>query len=505
MTTNSIWRGAIWLSVGSFVSKLIGAIYRIFLPRVLGDYGVGLFQIAYPLYAILLAVSVNGIPTALAKQTAEKLSAGDVTGAEALASWAQLALGVVGMSLSILMEMTAAWIARGLFGEPQAVWAIRALAPALAFVAVEASFRGYFQGRQDMLPTALSQILEQVSRVMVMFPLAYHFLPLGVDKAAAGATLGAPIGAMVGMTFLGLQRFKKGQWLLWGHFPARDLWRLIGVALPMSLSGLLFPLMLMADSVFVPQRLMRSGLSLELATARYGQLSGEAMPLINLTMVVGAALSVSIVPAIARAIMTKDSEEAHLKVDQAVHLVWLLGVPMAGGLILLAQPLTALLYGDSGAAAALKVLAVGSPVLALQQVIGASLQASGHGWVTVRNLLVGAGVKFTLTWFLTPLPFWGIRGAALGTVLAAGIAAYLNWRDWTRIVGFGTNPMRTILWPLLGTVVMAMGIHLWINSTPNMLLWLQMGSAVVLGMLVYGGVMVAFGQTSIVWSALKQR
>ncbi len=505
MTTNSIWRGAVWLSVGSFVSKLIGAIYRIFLPRVLGDYGVGLFQIAYPFYAILLAVSVNGIPTALAKQTAEKLSVGDIAGAEALALWDQLALGVVGMGLSVLMEMSAPWMARVLFGEPAALWAIRALAPALAFVAVEASFRGYFQGRQDMWPTAVSQILEQVSRVMVMFPLAYHFLPLGVDKAAAGATLGAPVGAMVGMTFLGVQRFKKGHWILWGHFPARDLWRLIGVALPMSLSGLLFPLMLMADSVFVPQRLMRAGLSLELATARYGQLSGEAMPLINLTMVVGAAVSVSLVPAIARAIITKDREGAYVKVDQAVYLVWLLGLPMAGGLMLLAQPITGLLYGDSGAAAALKILAVGSPVLALQQVVGSSLQASGHGWVAVRNLLFGAGVKFTLTWFLTPLPFWGIRGAALGTVLAAAIAACLNWRDWTRIVGFGANPLRAVWWPLLGTVVMTMGIHLWMNGTPHLALWLQMVLAVVLGVLVYGGVMVAFDQTSIVWSALKQR
>lgn len=501
----SVWRGAFWLSIGSFVSKLIGAIYRIFLPRVLGDYGVGLFQMAYPLYAILLAVSVNGIPTALAKQTAEKLSREDWEGAERLASWAQLVLGLIGMALAAVMELSASWIAGRVFSEPAAAWAIRALAPALAFVAMEASFRGYFQGYQDMRPTAVSQILEQTARVMVMFPLAYHFLPSGVDKAAAGATLGAPVGAMIGMLFLGWERMKRGRWSLAGRFPAADLWRLMTVALPMSFSGLLFPLMLMADSMFVPSRLRLTGLSLEQATARFGQLSGEAMPLINLTMVVGAALAVSLVPAIARAIVQQDRREANSKVDNAIHLIWLLALPMAAGLIMLARPLTWLLYGESGAAGALQVLAIGSPVLAIQQVMGSSLQASGHGWVPVRNLAFGALVKFSLTWWLTPLPAWGIRGAAIGSVGAAVTAAYLNWRDWVRIVGPGTHPFRSVLWPLLGTVVMAMGLHLWALTPFVGDRWMRVALAIPLGIALYASVMVLSGEMRTLSKALNDR
>ncbi|MCY0899131.1 MAG: polysaccharide biosynthesis protein [Firmicutes bacterium] len=502
---HSVWRGAFWLSIGSFISKLIGAVYRIFLPRVLGDYGVGLFQMAYPLYAILLAVSVNGIPTALAKQTAEKLSRQDVEGAERLASWAQLVLGIVGMLLAVAMELAAPQIAVGLFEEPAATWSIRALAPALAFVALEASFRGYFQGYQDMRPTAVSQILEQVARVMVMFPLAYHFLPAGVDKAAAGATLGAPVGALVGMAFLGWRRVLNGRWSLKGRFPTYDLWRLLMLALPMSLSGLLFPLMMMADSMFVPSRLRLTGLSLEAATARFGQLSGEAMPLINLTMVVGAALAVSLVPAIAQALVGHDRDAANQEVDRAIHLVWIVGLPMAGGLMLLARPLTWLLYGESGAAGALQVLAIGSPVLAIQQVMGSSLQASGHGWVPVRNLVYGAAVKFVLTWWLTALPFWGIRGAAVGTVAASITAAYLNWRDWTRIVGPGTHPLRSMRWPLVGTVVMAMGLHVWAVVPGTLPVWVRVFTAVPMGIVIYGLVLFWCGELSTVWSRLKDR
>lgn len=506
MAKNPVWRGAFWLSLGSLISKLIGAVYRIFLPRILGDYGVGLFQMAYPLYAVLLAIWVNGIPTALSKLTAEKLSRGDDAGAEALSGWAQVGLGLVGLALAAAMGWGAPWIARVVFVEPDAMPAIRALAPALAFVALEASFRGYFQGHQEMVPTALSQIVEQLVRVGVMFPLAVWLVPRGVALAAAGATLGAPVGAVAGLGYLVWRRRRGGSAcrLSW-PIPVPDLARLFRVALPMSLSGLLFPLMFLADSLFVPQRLRATGMSMRQATAAFGRLSGEAMPLINLTMVVGAALAVSLVPAVARAVTEQDAEQAAGRVASAVHLIWLIGLPMAGGLIALATPLTTLLYGDGGSASALEVLAMGSSILAIQQVLGSSLQAAGHGWIPVKNLVAGAVVKFFLTYWLTPLPHLGIRGAAMGSVAASVVTAYLNWRDWTRIV-----PVRKALWadagwPLAGTVVMVMAIRTWLAWRPVGGPLGLMAGAVAIGMAVYGLLMVAAGQGAVVAGIWRER
>ncbi len=493
----TVWQGAFWLSIGSFISKLIGAVYRIFLPRVLGDYGVGLFQMAYPLYAVLLAISINGIPTALSKQTAEKISQGDAAGAEALGAWAQVVLGTVGICLAILMEISAPLIARGLFSEPAATLSIRALAPALGFVALEASFRGYFQGHQEMIPTAMSQILEQVVRVAVMFPMALVLLPQGVVSAAAGATLGAPVGAGIGVTYLIWRRVHhQPRFRLPRPIPVKDLGRLFLVALPMSLSGLLFPLMLLADSMFVPLRLTATGLTMEQATAQFGRLSGEAMPLVNLTMVVGAALAVSLVPAVARSIARGQREEAGRRVAVAMHLVWLIGLPMSGGLIVLARPLTHLLYGGSGASGALEVLAVGATVLAIQQILGSSLQAAGHGWIPVKNLILGAVVKFGLTWWLTVIPGLGIRGAAIGTVAAGILTAYMNWHDWTKIVPNHGGLVSGAWWPLAGTVLMVMGIQTWIRIGGGMPeIWVT-SAAILLGVLVYGVLMLGAGELS---------
>ncbi len=497
MNKRSFWRGAFWLSIGALVSKLIGAVYRIFLPRILGDYGVGLFQMAYPLYALLLAVSVNGIPTALSKETAEKLSQGEMDAANHLAAWAEVFLAGMGLIMAAMLEVLAPWVARSVFHEPAATLSIRALAPALVFVASEAGLRGYFQGYQEMVPTALSQILEQISRVAVMFPLALLWLSRGTLWAAAGATLGAPAGAMVGLLFLLIARLKKGVIVLKRPVPWRGLGKLIQMAMPMSLSGLLFPLMFLADSMFVPEQLMKNGLSLHQATALFGRLSGEAMPLINLTMVVGAALAVSLVPAIAQAMTVNDRDLAARRVNVALRLIWLFALPMSGGLIVMARPLTRILYGGTGAAHALQVLALGSGVLAIQQVLGSSLQASGYGWIPVKNLIYGTLVKFAMTWWLTPLPSLGIRGAALGTVTASVITAWLNWKDWSHMVHPLESPWKAAAWPLVGTVVMAMGIETWIGYFPvSHGIWPTIG-AIVVGIVIYFVLIAALGELKV--------
>ncbi|OLZ09233.1 putative polysaccharide biosynthesis protein [Sulfobacillus thermosulfidooxidans] len=503
MKKSTLWRGAFWLSLGALISKSIGAIYRIFLPRILGDYGVGLFQMAYPLYALLLAVSVNGIPTALSKETAEKLSHHDIKSAEQLAAWAQIFLSGIGLVMAVMLEFLAPWVARYVFHEPEATLSIRALAPALAFVASEASLRGYFQGYQEMAPTAISQILEQVSRVAVMFPLALMWLPKGTAWAAAGATVGAPVGAMIGMLFLLGARLKRRRWVLYRPIPWAQLRQLFLVAMPMSLSGLLFPLMFLADSMFVPEQLVKTGLSLRQATAQFGRLSGEAMPLINLTMVVGAALAVSLVPAIAQAMAENDRQLAAKRVNLAVHMIWLLGLPMAGGLIVLAKPLTRLLYGESGAMRALQVLAVGSAILAIQQVLGSSLQASGHGWIPVKNLLFGAFAKFVLTWWLTPLPSLGIRGAAIGTVGASVVTAWLNWKDWSNIVHPLESPWKDAMWPFVGTIVMVMGIQTWMRFCHIPGIIGPVVSAIVVGIAIYFVLMAALGELNVL-KALRE-
>lgn len=485
----SFWRGAAWLTAGAFLSKGLGAVYRIFLPRVLGDTGVGLFQLAYPLYAVALAVSVSGVPIALSKETAEYRSRGDDAAADRLADWALVALALVGILLVAVMEWAAWPLAVTVFHEPRAVWPLRALAPALLLVALQAGLRGDFQGQQDMKPTAVSQILEQAIRVAVMFPLALWWLPRGIAWGAAGATLGASAGALAGVGYLVARRhrpFAPGWPVPW-----RALGRLARTVGPMAVAALLFPLLLLVDAVTVPVRLMAAGWSPDRATAAYGRLAGEAMPLVNLALVAGTALAISLVPAIAASLAEGRVDQAQERVRRAFHAVWLVTLPMAGGLFVLAEPICALLYGETGAAGPLRVLAFGTAFLALQQMLGNALQAAGFGWRPVLNLAAGAGVKWVLTWWLTP--WWGVAGAATGTGAAAALTAWLNWRVWCG--RFGTPPSSP--WaeagaPLVATLALVGAVRVYLaglRPDPPVALF-----GVILGALVYGGFALILGE-----------
>jgi stage V sporulation protein B len=487
----SFWQGAAWLTVGAFTSKLIGAVYRVFLPRVLGDTGVGLFQMAYPIYAVLLAVSVSGVPIALSKLTAELTAGSDKARADWLADWAFVFLGALGTVMAVVMGVSAPWLATTAFHEPRAAGAIRALSPALGLVAMQAVLRGYFQGQQDMQPTAWSQILEQLTRVAVMFPLALWLLPRGIGAAAAGATLGAPAGALAGLGYLLARRARERPWRLSGPPPWGDLWRLVRIAAPMAMASLVFPLMLLTDSVVVPLRLIAAGLSGNAATAAYGRLSGEAMPLINLTLVVGVALAVSLVPSVAEAYAAGRRDVADQRVSRAIHAAWLVAMPMGGGLFVLAAPLCRYLYGETGAAPALETLAVATAILALQQVMGNALQAAGAGWAPVVNLLIGTGVKLLTAWWLVPV--WGIRGAAVSTGLAALTAVTLNWRAWRRLIG-GTreNPWRSAWAPTAAALIMVLAVRGYLSTV--MVTPVTTALAMLLGAGVYGAAALLMGE-----------
>lgn len=497
----SFLRGAAWLAVGSLASKLLGAVYRVFLPRVLGEAGVGLFQMAYPLYAVVLTLAVTGIPLALSKLTAEWRTVGRDRDADHLADWALVGLGLLGLGLAAGMALASRWLARAIFHEPRAALPMLALSPALALVALEAGWRGYFQGRQRMRPTAISQILEQGVRVLVMFPLAMALLSRGLSAAVAGAVAGAPVGAAVGVWYLARARRQHGP--LWPRLPVpwRGLGRLAVLAAPMAMTALLFPVLLLTDAVVVPGRLVSIGYSATGATAAYGRLAGEAMPLVNLTLILGTALGLSVVPSVAAGIAAGDRRRAVERVGAALGAIWLVGVPLAGGLFVLARPLTTLLYGNPGAALALAILCLAAVALTAQQLLANALQAAGHGWVPVANLLAALVVKAGLDWGLVPRD--GIEGAAAATVAAALLAVGLNWRAWCRRVGRPVPLARAWVVPVTGTLVVVAAVRVYLTPANDLAQGLTVLGpaaptvstllAILLGMLVYAAVVLPLG------------
>lgn len=435
MTKDKFLRGAMILTMAGLMVKIIGSVNRILLSRLLGGEGIGLYQLAYPVYLLLLSVSSAGIPIAISIIVAEKVAKGDFASAGRVFRVSLGLMTLTGLVFAGGLYFAAGWLVEsGLIRDPRAYYGLIALTPAVFFATILASFRGYFQGYQMMTPPAVSQILEQFVRVITMVMLAYFLLPHGLEYAAAGAAFGAVPGSITGLVVLSFFYLKKKMY--WQQEIGKQLpvssetvgqiaRRLLMLALPVSCATIMVPVTSSIDMLLVPNRLVASGFSIEEATTLFGYLAGMGMPLIMMATIPTLSLAASLVPAVSEAFTLGDKAAISHKSNMAMKLCCLLTFPAAAGLWTLAQPISKLLYGTELAGAAIRSLSPSICLLGISQITTGILQGLGQTVIPMWNMLLSAAVKAAAVWYLTALPF-NIIGAAWASNINFALAAALN-------------------------------------------------------------------------------
>lgn len=437
---NNFLKGAAILGIAGVIVKILGAIYRLPLSNIIKSEGMGYYQTAYPLYTLLLTISTAGFPIAIAKLVSERRAIGDSKGANKVFKVALTGLVIGGLLTSLFVFFTADNIVEKL-GNKNAYYALIALVPALFFTPIMSAFRGFFQGHQFMIPTALSQIMEQLFRVVSGLLLTYLLLDKGIPIAAGGASFGGSAGAIAGtftMAFIYFYRRKEISKELEGSIYAEEygvnhiIKDLLIIAIPITLGAAIVPIMDTIDVMIVLKRLQLIGYTEKQANDLYGNLKGMAQTLINLPQVFSIAISMSLVPAISDANARKKKNEMESIISSGIRITLLIGLPCALGLFVLARPIIELLYFNNDTATiinvsnSLSILSFSVIFLTIVQALSAILQGLGKPGVPAKNLLVGAMVKVILSYTLTVIPSINIYGAAISTVVAFGIAAILD-------------------------------------------------------------------------------
>jgi len=501
----SFLKGAFILGLAGVISKLLGALYRIPLARLLGGEGMGLYQMAYPIYTTILALATAGVPVAISILVARKESEGLTGDSRKIFRVSFSLLFVIGVILSAVVFAASGFLARTVLQQPKAFLPISAIAPAIFFAGMMSVFRGYFQGHQWMVPTAVSQVIEQIFRVTFVLVLAFWLFPRGLEMAAAGATFGAVIGGAAGLLVLlayyvkfrrqpvavgGLKFSGESSWSL-----AKEVFRL---AVPVSLGAMVVPLVQMLDAVIVPTRLISSGFSVARATELYGELSGMASVLINLPTIFTIAIATSLVPAVAEAVAIKDRAALQERINEGLRVSMMLAFPSAVGLCVLAYQITDLLFSSPEAGIPLAYLSFSIIVLALFQVTSSSLQGLGHPEIPLRHLLVTGVLKVFFNYYLTGLVYLNIKGPAIGTSLAFLTGSILNMIQLARRTGIRfewASYIRLIL------ITIAMGISVKIAYqalvTWGVISHLATLLAILIGVIVYGLALLITGELDI--------
>ncbi|WP_058486084.1 putative polysaccharide biosynthesis protein [Defluviitalea phaphyphila] len=499
-------KGAIILSIGGIIAKILSAFFRIPLTHLIGDTGLGYYQIPYPIYTMMTSISYVGIPSTISKIISGKLVHKKYYEAHKVFQYTLLLLFMVSGIVTLFMFFGADWLIESQNWFPEVKYSIWGLALSPIFIGIMGVFRGYFQGMQEMFPTATSQIAESFSRTIIGLGAAYIIMKLGygVAIAAGGAAFGGVAGGVAGTIVLVWTYLKKRKDILKKVKESKNTntnitffnvsKNIIKITFPISIGASVLSVMNGVDSALVVKRLIYGGRSN--AADLVGQM-GKASTFISIPLALAMALVVGLVPATAEAVEKKDKQELKDKIELGTRFALLLGLPSAAGLCVLAQPAMSLIYGkyDAGAEV-LSIMSISLVFIILGQTLTGILQGMGHLYIPVVNLVIAAIGKGIINYMLVPGPL-GINGAAIGTIVGYGIFAVLNYLAVRKYGEFKLNFTHVILKPTISALIMTgvtFGFYRLLSSfTGNSISTL---ASILVGVIVYVSMLIMTGAIS---------
>lgn len=475
---SALLQGAALLGLAAVISKLIGTLQKIPLQNLAGDAVFGIYNAVYPLYILILVLATAGFPLVVSKFVSEYAAERQYDEARRVLRVASLSLMVTGIVFFSLLyfgaETIAWWMAA-----PQTAPAIRSVSYALLVVPLMSALRGYYQGYQDMRPTAWSQVVEQTVRVatMVVLLLALMRLGFGPERIAAGATFGSVTGALAGLAvMLWYWRKERGREPFWeqasvgGGSGWRRDWalakRLSAYALPLCLGSVAMPILTLVDSFTMPRLLRSAGFDESEALYQFG-LYNHGLPLVQLVAMIASSMSAALVPAIAEALRRGDADAVRARAGLSLRLTWLIGLAASFGLALLAEPLNVMFFKSAEGTAAMAILAFTALVSAVNIVAGSVLQGLGAVRAPVLYLLLAAAVKVAASVALVPR--YGIDGAAWASLAAYALAGGLALAHALRAAGVPAAGGLAAMKPMLGIGFMALGLLAVTHGVPPLL------------------------------------
>ncbi len=462
------------LLAAGLLNRILGFIPRIALPRMIGAEGVGLIQLVYPFTIVLLTLIAGGIPLAVAKLVAEVDSKGDKRAVNKILRIAvTLALTASLIAAAVCLGLSE-WIATRIMTDSRVHTAFLMMIPVIPLVAVSSVWRGYFQGKQNMIPTAISQTTETLFRIILTLLFVWLFLPYGLELAAAGAVLGMVAGECAGLFVLWIQFIQDRQ------IPARDklqpttdrnakanprqengyLKKILDTAIPVTGSKMIGSLSYLLESILTVRSLTAAGLAATAATAQYGALQGMVIPLLLLPGALTYSLAVSLVPSLSEAASRGDWGTIHLRLHQSMRLAVVTGAPFVVLMGLLAGPICFLLYGDDSMAGMLRMMAPIAIFLYMQAPLQAALQALNRPGTALFNTFAGAAVKIVLIVQLATQPQFGILGAVIAIGVNMVLVTLLHWISVARLTGFRMQPMDFL--KVTAAMIIMSAVALWI-------------------------------------------
>lgn len=492
---DSYIKGASTLAGGMLLAKVIGAIYRIPLTNIIGSMGIGVYQMIFPIYALLITLTGSGIPTTLSRLIAEERILGNEHKARAIFRQSCTIFLLIGLIFSLLLYLLAPVIA-DIQNNPYVETGYKLISPAIMLSTGIALFRGWFQGNMNMTPSAISQIVEQGVKLLLGLVFAYLLMPRGVKYAVWGAIVSISFSELIALIIIIINYYvsnkRQKELIPYKRIENdRSVYKSIfNIIIPITLGGLMFPLVQFIDSLMIVNILNNRGYDMSMSTKMYGLLAGPVGSLINMPVVLSLAFAISAIPVVSASRVKRDIEAIRNKSQMSVKMTFIICVPSSLAIYALADSVMSVLYPNllpseqALAAGLLKVASLSIILLAIMQIYTALLQAIDKSYTPFIIMSIGALLKIILTLLL--VKYMGIYGAALSSILSYSFVALLNviaLLKWTGKYKILTKNISTILFSGVIMCIAILLVSYLLRAQPQ---WLTLIIGTLIGVIIYG-------------------
>ena len=473
--TKSIAKSVSVLSIAGILCKLIGVLFSIPLNMISTKVAT-IFYLVYPTYTLLLTISSAGLPVAVSRLVAGFLARNDRRNAWNTFRCALMTLLIIGGFFSLLMILLNPILVK-LVGVEETSDGYLAIAPCVLIVCVLSAFRGLFQGQQNMIPTAVSQVMEQVGKVALSLPLAAIGLRKSVTAGAAGALLGITLSEIIALSYMIIRYLKKKQ--NFNHLPQDEslpsedkkaiLSRLIIISIPITISACIIPFSQFIDSAMMINRMTSAGLLQAEAESNYGLFTSVVIRLINIPTALALAISMSLVPAISACRARNDTASIRRETDTGMRYAFIIGFPCSVGMSVLSKQIVSFFYGSvreftpDRIQLASELLTFSAMTVVLFTVVQATssiLQGLRKQKIPMYTMIAGVAVKILLNYILIGMPGIHIHGGPYASIACYGVVMMINTFYVCRYTGM---PFRITSWVLRpGAAAALMGIAVWL-------------------------------------------
>ncbi|MTW84179.1 stage V sporulation protein B [Virgibacillus dakarensis] len=448
MTKQSFLQGTLILIIAGMITRFLGFINRMVLARFMGEEGVGLYMMALPTLFLVMTLTQLGLPVAISKRVAEAEARNDRVKVKKILTVSLIVTAISSVIFTTAMIISAPFISS--LTDKRTLYPLLAISPIIPITAISAVLKGYFQGKQNMKPQSFTLVIEQVVRITSVAFFVKLLLPYGIEYAAAGAMFSVILGEFISLLVL-IQIFKrkktvKIRYRFFKYLKASKdtLKELFSIALPSTGSRLIGSFSNFLEPILVAQSLAIAGISSNLATKQYGELTGFALPLLFLPTFITNSLSIALVPSISEAEANKHNRLIHYRIHQSIRISFASGALATIVLTLFSVPILTYMYGTGNASKFLVLMAPFYLLLYIQAPLQAALQALDLARPAMWNSLIGAICKFTVLILLASNPNFGIMGVALAMVVSVVLVTLLHLASLRKAIRF-TIPLKDLV------------------------------------------------------------